>query len=147
LCDTHGLDAYSVSLFRYTKLGIAMRATQQNQLAARVMGIRTKWIFSFTWALSSMVGAVAGMLHRLTRGSRSSDDDGSSLERFRIRGSRRDDKPAWSGTRGAMLGIIENLFGGYISLSFKSVVAFAIIVLMLCVKPSGLLARHYVKKV
>ncbi len=48
--------------FRYTKLGIAMRATQQNQLAARVMGIRTKWIFSFTWALSSMVGAVAGML-------------------------------------------------------------------------------------
>ena len=48
---------------------------------------------------------------------------------------------------GAMLGIIENLFGGYISLSFKSVVAFAIIVLMLCVKPSGLLAKHYVKKV
>ena len=33
--------------FRYTKLGIAMRATQQNQLAARVMGIRTKWILSF----------------------------------------------------------------------------------------------------
>ena len=48
--------------FRYTKLGIAMRATQQNQLAARVMGIRTKWILSFTWAISSMVGAVAGML-------------------------------------------------------------------------------------
>src|SRR4030065_407459 len=46
--------------FRYTKLGIAMRATQQNQLAARVMGIRTKWILSFTWAISSMAGAVAG---------------------------------------------------------------------------------------
>ena len=48
--------------FRYTKLGIAMRATQQNPLAARVMGIRTKRILSFTWAISSMVGAVAGML-------------------------------------------------------------------------------------
>ena len=48
--------------FRYTKIGIAMRATQQNQLAARVMGIRTKWILSFTWAISSIVGAVAGML-------------------------------------------------------------------------------------
>lgn len=46
-----------------------------------------------------------------------------------------------------MLGIIENLFGGYISIEFKSVVAFAIIVLVLCVKPSGLFARHYVKKV
>jgi len=48
---------------------------------------------------------------------------------------------------GALLGIIENLFGGYVSLSFKSVVAFAIIVLMLCLRPSGLLARHYEKKV
>jgi branched-chain amino acid transport system permease protein len=48
---------------------------------------------------------------------------------------------------GAMLGIIENLFGGYISLSFKSAVAFIIIVLMLCIRPSGLLAKHYVKKV
>jgi len=36
-------------------------------------------------------------------------------------------------------GVVENLFGGYVSLSFKSVVAFAVIVLMLCVRPSGLL--------
>jgi len=133
--------------FRYTKLGIAMRATQQNQLAARVMGIRTKWILSFTWAISSMVGAVAGMLiaslgvldppmmmDPLLKGFASGVLGGMT---------------SLPGTAvgGAMLGIIENLFGGYISLSFKSVVAFAIIVLMLCIKPSGLLAKHYVKKV
>jgi branched-chain amino acid transport system permease protein len=133
--------------FRYTKLGIAMRATQQNQLAARVMGIRTKWILSFTWAISSLVGAVAGMLiaalgvldppmmmDPLLKGFASGVLGGMT---------------SLPGTAvgGAMLGIIENLFGGYISLSFKSVVAFAIIVLMLCVKPSGLLARHYMKKV
>jgi branched-chain amino acid transport system permease protein len=46
-----------------------------------------------------------------------------------------------------LLGIIENLFGGYVSIEFKSAVAFAIIVLVLCIKPSGLFARHYVKKV
>ena len=46
-----------------------------------------------------------------------------------------------------LLGIIENLFGGYVSIEFKSSVAFAIIVLVLCIKPSGLFARHYVKKV
>ena len=133
--------------FRYTKLGIAMRATQQNQLAARVMGIRTKWILSFTWAISSMVGAVAGMLiaalgildppmmmDPLLKGFASGVLGGMT---------------SLPGTAvgGAMLGIIENLFGGYISLSFKSVVAFIIIVLMLCIKPSGLLAKHYVKKV
>jgi branched-chain amino acid transport system permease protein len=133
--------------FRYTKLGIAMRATQQNQLAARVMGIRTKWILSFTWAISSIVGAVAGMLiaalgvldppmmmDPLLKGFASGVLGGMT---------------SLPGTAvgGAMLGIIENLFGGYVSLAFKSVVAFAIIVLMLCIRPSGLLARHYVKKV
>jgi branched-chain amino acid transport system permease protein len=133
--------------FRYTKLGIAMRATQQNQLAARVMGIRTKWILSFTWAISSIVGAVAGMLiaalgvldppmmmDPLLKGFASGVLGGMT---------------SLPGTAvgGAILGIIENLFGGYISLSFKSVVAFIIIVLMLCIKPSGLLAKHYVKKV
>jgi branched-chain amino acid transport system permease protein len=133
--------------FRYTKLGIAMRATQQNQLAARVMGIRTKWIFSFTWALRSMVGAVAGMLiaamgvldppmmmDPLLKGFASGVLGGMTSLPGAALG-------------GALLGVIENLFGGYISLSFKSVVAFAIIVLMLCIKPSGLLAKHYVKKV
>ncbi|HVP76406.1 MAG TPA: branched-chain amino acid ABC transporter permease [Thermodesulfobacteriota bacterium] len=133
--------------FRYTKLGIAMRATQQNPLAARVMGIRTKRILSFTWALSSMVGAVAGMLiaalgvldppmmmDPLLKGFASAVLGGmTSLP--------------GSALGGALLGIIENLFGGYVSLAFKSVVAFAIIVLMLCIRPSGLLARHYEKKV
>ena len=133
--------------FRYTKLGIAMRATQQNPLAARVMGIRTKRILSFTWAISSMVGAVAGMLiaalgvldppmmmDPLLKGFASAVLGGmTSLP--------------GSALGGALLGIIENLFGGYVSLSFKSVVAFVIIVLMLCIRPSGLLARHYEKKV
>lgn len=133
--------------FRYTKLGIAMRATQQNPLAARVMGIRTKRILSFTWAISSMVGAVAGiliaalgvldppmMMDPLLKGFASAVLGGmTSLP--------------GSAVGGALLGIIENLFGGYVSLSFKSVVAFAIIVMMLCIRPSGLLARHYEKKV
>jgi branched-chain amino acid transport system permease protein len=133
--------------FRYTKLGIAMRATQQNQLAARVMGIRTKWILSFTWAISSLVGAVAGiliaalgvldppmMMDPLLKGFASGVLGGMT---------------SLPGTAvgGAMLGIIENLFGGYVSLAFKSVVAFIIIILMLCIRPSGLLAKHYVKKV
>jgi branched-chain amino acid transport system permease protein len=48
---------------------------------------------------------------------------------------------------GLLLGLIENLFGFYISLEFKSVVAFAIIIVVLFVKPSGLFDKHYVRKV
>jgi branched-chain amino acid transport system permease protein len=48
---------------------------------------------------------------------------------------------------GYMLGLLENFFGGYVSLEFKSVVAFAVIVLILCIKPSGLFVKHFERKV
>ena len=133
--------------FRYTKVGIAMKATQQNSIAARINGIRTNRILSITWAMSSMIGAVAGvllapiatldpnlMLDPLLKGFAAAVLGGMTTL-------------VGAALGGYMLGIIENLFGGYVSLEFKSVVAFLIIVLVLCFKPSGLFARHYVKKV
>ena len=48
--------------FRFTKLGTAMKAVQQNPFAAKAMGIPTRRILTFTWGLSSMTGAIAGML-------------------------------------------------------------------------------------
>jgi branched-chain amino acid transport system permease protein len=133
--------------FRYTKVGIAMKATQQNPVAARINGIRTNRILSITWAMSSIIGAVAGMmlapvatldpnlmLDPLLKGFAAAVLGGMTTL-------------VGAALGGYMLGIIENLFGGYVSLEFKSVVAFGIIVLVLCFKPSGLFAKHYVKKV
>ena len=133
--------------FKYTKVGIAMKATQQNAIAARINGIRTNRILSITWALSSLIGAVAGillapiatldpnlMLDPLLKGFASAVLGGmTSL--------------VGAALGGYILGIIENLFGGYVSVEFKSVVAFVVIVLVLCFRPSGLIARHYVRKV
>ena len=133
--------------FKYTKVGIAMQATQQNPVAARINGIRTNRILSITWALSSLIGAVAGillapiatldpnlMLDPLLKGFASAVLGGmTSL--------------VGAALGGYILGIIENLFGGYVSVEFKSVVAFMIIVLVLCFKPSGLFARHYTRRV
>lgn len=133
--------------FRYTKVGIAMKATQQNATAARINGIRTNRILSITWALSSLIGSVAGillapvatldpnlMLEPLLKGFASAVLGGMTTL-------------VGAALGGYMLGIIENLFGGYVSLEFKSIVAFGIIVLVLCFRPSGLFARHYVRKV
>jgi branched-chain amino acid transport system permease protein len=133
--------------FKYTKVGIAMKATQQNAIAARINGIRTNRILSITWALSSLIGAVAGillapiatldpnlMLDPLLKGFASAVLGGmTSL--------------VGAALGGYILGIIENLFGGYVSVEFKSVVAFVVIVLVLCFRPSGLIARHYVRRV
>ena len=133
--------------FQYSKLGTAMRATQQNRLVARLMGIRTKRIFSFTWALSSFIGAVAGMfIAALTVLDPPMMMD-PLMKAFAaaVLGGMTSLPGAALG--GAILGVVENLFGGYVSLAFKSVVAFTIIVLMLCIRPSGLLGKHFVKKV
>ncbi len=131
---------------RYSKLGVAMKATQQNHTAARLMGIRTKRILMFTWAMSSVVGCLAGLLiapiimqpymmwDPLLKGFAAAVMGGMTSLPGAVFGA-------------YILGIVENLFGGYVSIEFKSVVAFVIIVLVLCVKPSGLFARHYVKKV
>ena len=132
--------------YKFSKLGIAMKATQQNSTAARLMGIRTNRVLMLTWGISSFVGCVAGLLVAPT-----------ILHPYMmwdplLKGFAAAVMGGMTSLPGAVvaayfLGIIENLFGGYVSIEFKAVIAFAIIVLMLCVKPSGLFARHYVKKV
>jgi branched-chain amino acid transport system permease protein len=131
---------------RYSRLGVAMKATQQNRVAARLQGIRTNRILMITWGISSLVGCLAGLLispiimqpymmwDPMLKGFAAAVMGGMTSLPGAVFG-------AYS------IGIIENLFGGYVSIEFKSVVAFVIIVLVLCLKPSGLFARHYVKKV
>lgn len=132
--------------FRFSKMGVAMKATQQNETAAALMGIKTKQIRMVTWGISSVVGSMAGLLiapvlvepymmwDPMLKGFAGAVVGGMTSLPGAVFGA-------------YIIGIIEHLFGGYVSIEFKSVVAFAVIVLVLCVKPSGLFARHYVKKV
>jgi branched-chain amino acid transport system permease protein len=132
--------------FRYSRLGIAMKATQQNFIAARLMGIKTKRILMITWGISSLVGCIAGLLIAPTTMQPYMMWD-PMLKGFAAAVMGGMTSLPGSVFGAYIVGIIENLFGGYVSIEFKSVVAFFIIVLVLCVKPSGLFARHYVKKV
>lgn len=133
--------------FRFTKLGTAMKAVQQNPFAAKAMGIPTRRILTLTWGLSSVTGAVAGMLIAPIATLDPNMMLDPMLKGFAgaVLGGMTSLPGAAFG--GYLLGLIENFFGGYVSLSFKSVVAFAVIVLILCVKPSGLFVRHFVRKV
>jgi branched-chain amino acid transport system permease protein len=132
--------------FRFTKLGVAMRATQQNQHAAKIMGIRVERVFSLAWGFSSLIGAVAAMFFA----SRSTLDPGFMLEPFlrafaaAVLGGLMSIPGVFIG--GELLGLIENFFG-FLWPEWKPIVAFVVIVLVLCIRPSGLFAKHYVKKV
>jgi branched-chain amino acid transport system permease protein len=132
--------------FRFSKLGVAMKATQQNETAARLMGIRTNRVKMITWGISATVGTVAGLLlapvfmepymmwDPMLKGFAAAVIGGMTSLPGAVFGA-------------YIVGIVEHLFGGYVSMEYKAVVAFAVIVIVLCVKPSGLFARHYVKKV
>jgi branched-chain amino acid transport system permease protein len=132
--------------FKYTKLGVAMRATQQNKLAAKIMGINTGRIFSFAWGVSSLIGATAGMFFA----SRAALDPVFMMEPFMrafaaaVLGGLMSIPGVVIG--GGLMGLIENFFGYYWP-HWKPIVAFVVIILVLCLRPSGLFARHYVKKV
>lgn len=134
-------------LLKKTKLGLAMKASQLNSKAARFNGIPTNRIVGISFGISAVVGAVAGILVAPI----STLDPGMMWD------------PLMKGFAAAVLGglkslpgvvvgafllaIIENLFGFYISLEFKSIVSFAIIIIVLYMKPSGLFEKHYVRKV
>ena len=132
--------------FQHTKLGTAMRATQQNKHAAKIMGIKTDRVFAFAWAFSSIIGAVAAML--LT--AKSILDPNFMMESFlrafasAVLGGLMSIPGVLIG--GFIMGLIENFFG-FIWPAWKPITAFVVIVLVLCVRPSGLFAKHYVKKV
>ena len=132
--------------FKYTKLGIAMRATQQNQHAAKIMGVRVERVFSFSWGFSSFIGATAAMFFA----GRATLDPAFMMEPFMrafaasVLGGLMSIPGIIVG--GELLGLIENLFG-YLWPEWKPIVAFVVIVLVLCIRPSGLFVKHYVKKV
>ena len=134
-------------LLQHTKLGLAMKASQQNVKAARFNGIPTNRILGISFGISSMVGAIAGILVAPISTLDPTMMWDPLLKGFAaaVLGGLKSLPGVVIG--GLMLGLIENLFGFYISLEFKSVVAFAIIILVLFVKPSGLFDKHYVRKV
>ena len=134
-------------LLQHTKLGLAMKASQQNVRAARFNGIPTDRILAISFGISAMVGAIAGILVAPIATLDPTMMWDPLLKGFAaaVLGGLKSLPGVVVG--GLLLGLIENLFGFYISVEFKSVVAFAIIVLVLFIKPSGLFEKHYVRKV
>ncbi len=134
-------------LIQKTRLGLAMKACQQNVRAARFNGIPADRILAISFGISSVVGATAGILVAPVITLDPSMMWDPLLKGFAaaVLGGMKSLYGVVIG--GFMLGLVENIFGFYISIEFKSVVAFAIIVIVLYFKPSGLFARHYVRKV
>lgn len=134
-------------LVQHTRVGLAMRAVSQNTVAAQVLGIPAKQIFALTWGLASALGAAAGILLAPV----TLLDPYMMLDPF-LKGFAAavlggiDSMPG-AALGGLLLGIVEALFAGYVSVKFKTTLAFGIIIAVLVVRPEGLFGREYKRRV
>jgi len=134
------------ALFRLTKVGIAMQAASQNQLAAYYMGIPVRRLNGFIWAISAAVAAVAGiLLAPITFVHANMGFIGLKAFPAAVIGGFGSLPGAIVG--GLIIGLVEALAGFYLPEGFKDTAAYVVVLLMLVVKPNGLFGETMHKKV
>ena len=140
------LCALLYALFRYSKLGIAMQAASQNQLAAYYMGIPVKRLNGIAWGLAAAVAAIAGLLLApITFVHANMGFIGLKAFPAAVVGGFGSLPGAIVG--GLIIGIVESLSGFYLPDGFKDTAAYIMVLIMLMVKPNGLFGENLRKKV
>ena len=134
------------AVFRFSKVGIAMQATSQNQLAAYYMGIPVKKLNTLVWGLAAAVAAVAGLLLApITFVHANMGFIGLKAFPAAVVGGFGSLPGAIVG--GLVIGIVESLSGFYLPEGFKDTAAYIVVLVMLMVKPNGLFGEKLRKKV
>ena len=146
IASTAVLCAGLFAMFRYSKIGIAMQASSQNQLAAYYMGIPVKSLNGLVWGLAAGVAAVAGLLLApITFIHANMGFIGLKAFPAAVVGGFGSLPGAIVG--GLIIGIVESLSGFYLPEGFKDVAAYIVVLIMLMVKPNGLFGEKLRKKV
>lgn len=124
--------------FRYTKRGIAMRAITEDPVAAQLMGIPVRSIVLLTWAVGGVLAAIGGILLAPLVYVSTQMMDPVLVKGYvgAVFGGLYSLPGAVVGS--LIIGVAENLAGGYLGAQYKVTVAFVLIVLVLAFKPRGL---------
>ena len=155
--SSHQLGAIAVTLvvlallyafFRFTPLGLALRAAAQNPESSRLVGIRVGWMLALGWGLAAAVGAVAGMMVAPIVYLDPNMMGGVLLYAFAAALVGGIDNPAGAVVGGFLVGVLENVLGAFvIGNELKLSVALVIIIGVLLIKPSGFFGRVQVTRV
>jgi branched-chain amino acid transport system permease protein len=136
--------------FRFTTLGLAMRAVAFNPGASRLMGVRVGWMLALGWGFAAMLGAIAGMM-----AAPSVFLDPDMMLVVLIYGFAAAvlggiDSPVGAVVGGLVLGVVINLLGAYVDFvgqELRLPTALAVLLLVLIVRPTGLFGRVHVRRV
>lgn len=134
--------------FRFTSLGLAMRAAAQNPVSSRLAGIRVGWMLALGWGLAAAIGAIAGMMIAPVVYLDPNMMAGVMLYAFAAALLGGIDNPFGAVVGGFVVGVVENLAGAYVvGTELKLTVALALIIGVLVFRPTGLFGRRYVTRV
>jgi branched-chain amino acid transport system permease protein len=133
--------------FRFTPLGLAMRAAAQNPVSSRLVGVRVGWMLALGWGLASAIGAVAGIMVAPIVFLEPNMMGGILLYAFAGALLGGIDSPGGAVLGGFIVGVLENVVGVYLGTELKLTVALVIIVGVLVVRPSGLFGQVHVARV
>lgn len=129
-------------LIRATKLGRAMRATFQDPMAARLVGIRTAHVYAATFALGTTLAAVSGMLLGSIYVAQVTIGGLVSLKAFVVVILGGMGSFAGAIVGGLILGVAEAMWGGYVSTGLVDIIGFVLVILILVFRPYGLFSTR-----
>lgn len=136
------------AFFRFTSLGLAMRAAAQNPESSRLVGIRVGWMLALGWGLASAIGSIAGMMIAPIVFLDPNMMGGILLYAFAAALVGGIDNPAGAVFGGFLVGVLENVLGAFvIGNELKLAVALVLIIGVLTVKPSGFFGKVHVTRV
>ena len=157
--STHDLGVIGVTLvvlsgvflfFRFTPVGLAMRAAAQDPASARLVGIRVGWMLALGWGLAAAIGAVAGMMVAPIVFLEPNMMGSILLYGFAGALLGGITNPAGAVFGGFTVGVLENLVGAYVPFigsELKLSFALVLIIAVLVFRPSGLFGYVVVKRV
>lgn len=157
LMSSHEMGAIGVTLvvllllysfFRFTPLGLAMRAAAQNPASAKLVGIRVGWMLALGWGLAAAIGSIAGMMVAPIVFLDPNMMGGILLYAFAAALVGGVDSPGGAVFGGFLVGVLENVLGAFvIGNELKLAVALVLIIGVLVIRPSGFFGKVHVTRV
>ncbi len=130
----------------HSRFGVAMRAVAADEKTARLMGVSTARVQAVAWAASSGLAGLAGALFAVIYGLTPTIYE-LGLKAFPATVLGGFDSVLGSGVSGLIIGVLENMTGGYLSSSLKEIAGFMLILVVLMVRPFGLFGEKRIERV
>jgi len=131
---------------RHSRFGVAMRAVAADEKTARLMGVSTARVQAVAWASASALAGLAGALFAVIYGLTPTVFE-LGLKAFPATVLGGFDSVLGSGFSGLIIGVVENLVGGYLPSTLKEIAGFVLILVVLMIRPFGLFGEKRIERV